>query len=104
MQQANQLEILKIEGQEELPENDKVNMVELTSRLVEAQEDSNMKELSLINLSRMSMDELPNEDRRLIDALLSSPITQLTILDLSNNTCWFAHSESWPVLFSFIQE
>ena len=104
MQQANQLEILKIEGQEELPENDKVNLVELTSRLVEAQEGTNMKELALNNLSRMSVDELPEEDRHLIDALLGSAITQLTTLDLSKNTSWFAHCESWPGLVSFIQE
>ena len=109
MQHANHLEVLniegvKIEGREELPETDKVNLVELTSRLIEAQEDTNMKDLSLMNLSKVSVDELTEEDMYLLNACLGSPITQLTTLKLSKNAGWFANREAWPILFSFIQE
>ena len=76
-------------------------MVELTSRLIEAQEDINMKRLSLNSLSSKSKAEPTEEDNALINALLNSTITHLTEVNFENNINWFKHSEMRTHILSF---
>ena len=78
-------------------------MVDLTTRLIEAQEDTNMKELYLNKLSSKSVAEPTEEDKQLINALLNSTVTHLAELYLDKNVLWFGHSEMRSYLFDFIQ-
>ena len=87
-----------------LHETDKKNVAELASRLIEAQEDANMKQLTLDNICSKSVDEPVEEDMHLVTSLLNSPITQLTRLSFALNASLFEHSELWTDLLSFIQE
>ena len=87
-----------------LHETDKKNVAELASRLIEAQEDANMKQLTLDNICSKSVDEPLEEDVHLITSLLNSPITQLTRFSFSLNASLFENSELWTDLLSFIQE
>ena len=77
-------------------------MVELTSRLIEAQEDINMKRLSLNSLSSKSKTEPTEVDNALFNALLNSTITHLTEVNFENNINWFKHSEMRSHILSFI--
>ena len=78
-------------------------MVDLTTRLIEAQEDTNMKRLTLFKLSSKSVGEPTEEDKNLINALLYSGFTQLTYLGLDNNALWFGHSEMRSYLLDSIR-
>ena len=79
-------------------------MAQLASRLIEAQEDANMKHLALDNICSKSVDEPVEEDVHLVTSLLNSPITQLTSLSFSHNANLFEHSELRTDLLNFIQE
>ena len=99
---AKQLKRLFIEGSSDIPDADKVNVADLAIAILEAQEEIHMDKLALKGISSSSDDEPVTEDRRLINAMVNSGITQLTDLHLSENTSWFAHWETASYLVDFI--
>jgi len=62
-----------------------------------------MTHLDLCWLSNDKADELGEEEKRFVDALLHSSLTQLKFLDLSENKAWFKHEESREYLIEFIK-
>ena len=101
-QHANQLMRLEIYGEEDLQEADKQNVVDFAAKMVESQEC--IEELMLENISTDFVEEPSQEERRLINALLSLNCDKLRYLFLNENPSWFAHNEASSYLFEFIQE
>ena len=63
-----------------------------------------MKELMIVGMSSQSIVEPTEEDKRFINAVVQSGLTQLTKLGFIGNPCWFGHSEMQEYLLDFIQE
>lgn len=62
-----------------------------------------MKLLDLSDLSIMDAKDLTEEDKRLVNALFNSSITQLDSLGLQRNNQWFIDDELREQLFDFIK-
>ena len=89
---------------QDLPETDRLNVLELASRIMEEQEEPVMQELMLNELGSKSTEEPTQDDERLINAVVRSGLTQLNMLRFDNNASWFGHSEMNQYLMEFIQE
>ena len=96
------LKALNIERQYEHSETDRPNVLEFASRIIEEQDEPVLQELTLSELSSASIEEPTEEDKRLINAVLQSGITELTTLSFSKNASWFCHSDMKQYLLEFI--
>ena len=62
--------------------------------------------MTTLNLERLSIEEaeeLGEEEKRLVDALLNSSLTQFKNLSLWGNAAWFGHDEAREYLIDFIK-
>ena len=84
-------------------ETDRLNVLDFTTKIIEAQETANLKELTLNRLGSTSVEELTDEDMRLINAVVQLEVTQLSKLELYMLNAWFAHSEERDQLLDFIR-
>ena len=101
---ANQLKELIIIGGS-VPELDKANVADLAAAILEAQEEIHMERLCLHGISSNGpVDETLAKDKRLINAVVNSGITQLVRLNLNKNVKWFAHIEAQSYLIEFIKQ
>ena len=90
-------------GEYSLSNTDRLNVLDLASQSIDAQEDTDMQRLHLANLSSKSVLEPNEEDLRLTNALASSTITHLADLELSRSTAYFRQGETRSNLLGFIQ-
>ena len=79
-------------------------MADLATKIIEEQEDTSMKKLTLKGHPCKSKDELSQEEKQLINAIVRSGFNQLTDLSLYGNPSWFLHKDAWSYLFELIQE
>ena len=81
-----------------------MNVVDLAAAILNAQEEIHMLTLTLEELSCTTTDELVEEEKHLINAVVNSGITQLVRLNLNKNVKWFAHIEAQSYLIDFIKQ
>ena len=93
LQHTKHLKSLSIGGENELSENERQNVIELANLFLENQEEQIIQKLHLSGLSSRSFDEPTEQDKRLINNVISSGLTQLTTIGLCNNKTWFRHNE-----------
>ena len=84
--------------------SDLVNVADLAAVILEAQEEIHMEKLCLAGFCRKVIREPLAEERRLINAVVNSGISELLSLDLSSNVQWFAQNESTSYLLDFIKQ
>ena len=89
-------------GGYDLPEADRPNVADLATKVIEGQKESSMEKLTLHGLSSKSADEPSMEEMQLINALVSSSLTEMNKLDLSGNPSLFLHEEASTNMFEFI--
>ena len=63
-----------------------------------------MEKLTLSGLSNNSAEQLSQEEKQLINAVVQSGLFELTYLNLGGNPCWFIDDEASSHLFEFVQE
>ena len=80
-----------------------MQLIGLAAAIIEAQTGNNMTKLDLSILCIKEAEELGEEEKRLVDALLNSSLTQLEALFLQGNTAWFRHDEAREYLIEFIK-
>ena len=93
VQHTKYLYELNVSGKQDLPETDKLNVLELASRILEEQDEPMLQDLTLSMLSSKSAEEPAEEDKRLINAVVQSGFNRLTSLHLDDNASWFSNSE-----------
>ena len=97
------LKILEVSKMKELTKEAHLSIIRLTTAIIESQEGSGMEVLCLSILSLPS-NELTDEEKQLIDALVNSQqITLLKRLYFFSNSQWFSHEEAAGYLFDFIK-
>ena len=101
---TSQLKELLISAPATMKSSDLVNVADLAAVILEAQEEIHMEKLCLSGLNRKVVREPLAEERRLINAVVNSGISELLSLDLSSNVQWFAQNESTSYLLDFIKQ
>ena len=86
-------------------ETDRINMMDLAAKILEAQADDFMQKLT-IKFFRNEVDkkDVKDEDKSFINSIVRSGQTKLTYLNLKANDTWFGDDEATEHLCAFIQE
>ena len=95
---------LYINGNDLKTEADRLNMCDLATKILDAQAEDNMQELTIDFFANMEENqEVKDEDNLIIDSIVQSGQTHLALLSLVFNETWFGDTETTALFCDFIK-
>ena len=87
-----------------MSEIDLLNTLDFFARVFEAQEDDKMQRLKVDCFGSAKSDDLKDEDKRFINAIVNAGLTKLWGLSFRRSASYWGHAEAQSHLLGFLQD
>ena len=104
--QCRNLQELNVKDDNLYKDESRANLCDLVAKILDSEHHNKMKSLTINSFEDYGLKEkgeLTDEDKKLVNSLAISGLTQLTDICLKENENWWLDSEAQECLTSFIQ-